>query len=91
MKWNKCLESCPKTYEDISHAIVLYEYYNPRSNIRCHNWCEARWNGLEWRTDDIGISEKENIFDSPLYTPLMWAIVDKPQAGAIENFFPTGW
>ena len=33
---------------------------------------QARWNGLEFRTDDFGLSETPNLFDRKDIIPCMW-------------------
>lgn len=59
--------------------LIVYEKAEDNGNKRI-GVTRGRWNGLEWRTDDIGESYAPNIFD-PEYgcEPLCWAVVSLPE------------
>ena len=78
MKWNDCKTTIPSLLSDIGKAIVLYSI-ETTSNGLIYDWTEARWNGIEWRTDDFGLTDKENLFDNLKYKPVAWAEVEIPE------------
>lgn len=91
MKWHDCKTTVPSLLSDIGKAIVLYSIES--SNSKCANnvgyklydWTEARWNGIEWRTDDFGLTDKENLFDNPRYKPVAWAEVETLEEFNVYN------
>lgn len=77
--WRPCNEP-PKTSDNItpfSETIVLYEQTDPITGSKFLELARARWNGIEWRTDDFGETSKPNLFE-PEYgcVPLYWALID---------------
>lgn len=81
MKWKDCKTTSPSIISEITRGIVLYSIENSASDTILYDWTEARWNGIEWRTDDFGLTNKKNLFDNPKYKPIAWAEVEIP-----ENF-----
>lgn len=80
IKWNDCNTTCPSTISENNRAIVLYSIASSTENVgyKLYDWIEARWNGFEWRTDDFGLTDKENLFDNPKYKPVAWFEVKIP-------------
>ena len=77
--WNDCNTSRPLTTSENNKAIVLYSIATSANTKKLYDWTEARWNGIEWRTDDFGLTDKENLFDNPKYKPVAWAEVKIPE------------
>lgn len=81
MRWNDCKTTRPSTISENNRAIVLYSIASSTKNVgyKLYDWTEARWSGIEWRTDDFGLTDKENLFDNPKYKPVAWAEVEIPE------------
>ena len=76
IEWRDCKTQHPKTYDTIiGEIIVIYK------DVRADELAvtRARWNGIEWRTDDFGgLTQKINLFDSDQYIPTKWAVITLP-------------
>lgn len=77
VSWKDCVDNPPNTYADAQKAIVAYIYSNPERGIEFLDWCEAKWNGMEWLAVD-------GRFPAEHYTTMMWA---KPECPFVDMKF----
>ena len=76
-EWRSCKTDNPKSYDDF-YGYKLYVMYKCETDVANNpvtGITEARWNGLEWRTDDFGLSDKKNLFNSPNIKPIKWTAI----------------
>lgn len=78
LEWRDCKKDPPNMRDDLYGIILVqYEKYNMFDGDVEYGITQARWNGLEWRTEDFG-SLQSNLFDQPFINPIRWSIIKYP-------------